>query len=102
MRSPGAAMSLKTASRFEYSGTDPLRDHEPRVERKPGDADAVGRVRGDLAGDERAVALVVAVRRAADERLRGDDAPSQVGVRAVDPGVDHGHAHRQELRLRRP
>ena len=63
------------SSEISPSRLDDLRDHELRVEREPCDPLVVGRVRGDLAGDERAVTLRVAVGRAADERLRGDDPP---------------------------
>ena len=74
---------------------DDLCDHELRVEREPCDPLVVGRVRGDLPGDERAVTLRVAVGRAADERLRGDDTPHQIRMAAVDARVDHRNPDRE-------
>ena len=54
-------------------------------------------IRRDLAGDERAVALLVAVGGAADEGLGGDHPALQIRVAAVDPGVDDRDLHRGKL-----
>ena len=48
--------------------------------------------RGDDARDERAVPERVPG-RAADEALRVQDAPRELGMVRVDPGVDHGDRH---------
>ncbi len=81
---------------------DDLRDHQTRVERKPRHPDPVERIGGDLARHEGAVPLVVAEGRAADERLGRDDPTPEIGMRAVDPGVDHGDPDRRELGDARP
>ena len=83
-------------------GGDDLRDDQSCVEREAGHPDPVRRVGGDLAGDERPVSLLVVVRRAADERLRRDDASGEVGMRSVDAGVDDRDLDRREARHRRP
>jgi hypothetical protein len=77
--------------------TSAASDDEAGVEGETGDADAVRGIGGDLAGDERAVPLVVAVRGAADERARGDDAAHEVRVRPVEAGVDDPDLDRVEL-----
>ena len=65
---------------------------------KPGDADAVVRPCRDQAGDERPVPLGVDGGGPADEALRRGDPAAQLGVRSVDPGVDHGDPDRRERR----
>ena len=50
----------------------------------------------DQAGDERPVALLVVAGGAADERLRVGDLADEVGMVAVDAGVDHGDADRRQ------
>ena len=63
----------------------------------PGDPDVVGRVRGDLPGDEGAVAAGVRAPVAADvARSRRAPGPRTPGWRGVDPGVDHGDLDRRE------
>ena len=88
--------------RHRAVGLHDLRDEQLRVERDSGDAVAVERARGDLAGHERPVTLGVAPRRAAGEALRQQDASDELRMAAVDSRVDHRDLHRSELRLRRP
>ena len=83
-------------------GGDDLRNDQAGVEREAGHADRVRRVGGDLARDERAVSLLVVVRRPADERLRCDDASDEIGMRTVDARVDDRDLDRREARHRRP
>ena len=56
-----------------------LRDQQPGVEREPGDADTVRRVRGYLPCDERAVPVGVMLPGAADERDPGCHASDELG-----------------------
>ena len=78
-------------------GSDDLRDHQLRVERHAGDALVVERVRGDLPRDERAVPLLVGVRRAADEgACAATTRPTNSGCVPSMPGVDHRDLDRNE------
>ena len=81
---------------------DDLRDQQLGTRRKPCDTDAVVRLRGYQAGYERAVALCVDRGRPGDEALRRGDPAAQLGMGAVDPGVDHRNLHRGERRELRP
>ena len=81
---------------------DDLGDQELRVEGDAGDADAVRRVRGNLARDERPVPAGVDAPGALHVGDAAGDPPDELGVARIDPGVDHGDLHRRELGLGRP
>ena len=81
---------------------DDLRDEELGRGGGAGDPDRVVDARRDQTGDERAVALLVDAGRAADERLRLGDLAGEVGMVAVDAGVDHGDADCRQDRRRLP
>ena len=100
-----AAHRIAATSAFsgtEPSGGDDLRHEQLRVEREAGHPELVERVRRDLAGDERAVALLVRVRRAADEALGRGHPAGELRMRAVDARVDHRDLDGRERRRGRP
>src|SRR5262249_13971644 len=82
-------------------GRDDLGHEELGRVREADDARRVER-RGDLTGDDRAVALRVDARAAADEALRLRNLVLQVGQRAVDARVDDGDLDRVGHRRRGP
>src|SRR5262249_14116370 len=79
-------------------GTCDLRDDELRRERDAGDA-LIVECRGDLAGDERPMALLVREGASPDEAACCIDArPWKLGVRAVEAGVDDRDTYGVERR----
>src|SRR5205807_4321369 len=79
---------------------DDLRDHELGREGDPCDAEAVVRRGSDLARDEGAVPLLVGEWAPTHEALRSHDATGEVGMAAVDSGVDDGDADARARKLR--
>ena len=80
---------------------DDLRHHELGRGREAGDARRVVELGGDDPRDDRPVAAGV-LGGAAHEALREGDAPDEVRMHEIDPGVDHRDANGRERRQRLP
>ena len=79
-----------------------LRDQELRRRGEAGDPHAVVDARTDEPGDERPVPERVGAGLPADEALRVEDLPCEVGMRRIDAGVDHRDGDRLERREGEP
>ena len=75
-----------------------LRDQQLGRREAPGDADRVVHLGSDDPGDERPVPFPVDPRRSPDEAFRGDDVAHELGMAAVDTGVEDRDANRRERR----
>ena len=92
---------------FRVRRDRPVRAHDlgdQEVGRKADARDALAVVerRSDLAGDERAVAVRVALPVAGDEAAAVDDLVLELRVNGIDAGVQDGYAHGLERRELRP